>query len=249
MAPGGGLWAVCADGGAGGWNAYGGAPSQMTDKPVRILIADDHPLVRRALGTTLSQLGDVTVDEAGTLDEAVARVMAAPDLDLVVFDLRMPGSSGLQGLAQVRGIAPTVPVVVVTADENPRLALKALEQGASGFIPKTAPEAVLLAAIRLVLQGGIYIPSMVAEHAAHADGTGGSVPRSPRHSLTARQRDVLALVLEGLSNREVATRFNLSEATVKAHVTAILRAYNVTSRAKLIRAANAEDGAEMLDRA
>ncbi|WP_343867322.1 response regulator transcription factor [Caenispirillum bisanense] len=219
----------------------------MTDRPVRILIADDHPLVRRALGATLSQLGNVTLDEAGTLDEAVARVTATPDLDLVVFDLRMPGASGLQGLTQVRTIAPTVPVVVLTADENPRLALKALEQGASGFIPKTAPEAVLLAAIRLVLQGGIYIPSMVAEHAAHADGHGGhGASRSPRHSLTARQRDVLALVLEGLSNREIATRFNLSEATVKAHVTAILRAYNVTSRAKLIRAANAEDGADMM---
>lgn len=219
----------------------------MTDKTVRILIADDHPLVRRALGGSLSQLGDVKLEEAGTLDETLAKVAAVPDLDLVVFDLRMPGSSGLGGLAQVRTAAPNVPVVVLTADENPRLALKALEQGASGFIPKTAPEPVLLAAIRLVLQGGIYIPSMVAEHAAHAE-SGGSPggSRSPRHSLTARQRDVLALVLEGLSNREIATRFNLSEATVKAHVTAILRAYNVASRAKLIRAANTEEGNDTL---
>lgn len=219
----------------------------MIDKPVRILIADDHPLVRRALGGSLSQLGQVTLDEAGSLEETLTKVAAAPNLDLVIFDLRMPGSSGLAGLTQLRTAAPEVPVVVLTADENPRLALKALEQGASGFIPKTAPEPVLLAAIRLVLQGGIYIPSMVAEHAAHADAGGGhGGSRSPRQNLTARQRDVLALVLEGLSNREIATRFNLSEATVKAHVTAILRAYNVASRAKLIRAASAEEGNDTL---
>ncbi|MCA1940118.1 MAG: response regulator transcription factor [Caenispirillum bisanense] len=215
----------------------------MIDKPVRILIADDHPLVRRALGGSLSQLGQVALEEAGSLEETLSKVAAIPDLDLVVFDLRMPGSSGLGGLTQLRTAAPAVPVVVLTADENPRIALKALEQGASGFIPKTAPEPVLLAAIRLVLQGGIYIPSMVAEHAAQAESGGGSGnSRSPRQTLTARQRDVLALVLEGLSNREIATRFNLSEATVKAHVTAILRAYNVASRAKLIRAASAEEG-------
>ena len=221
----------------------------MSDKPVRILIADDHPLVRRALAVSLSALADtVTIDEAGTLDQALSILSEAQDTDLVVFDLRMPDSSGLAGLAQVRAAAPGIPVVVLTSDENPRLALKALEQGASGFIPKTAAEPVLLAAIRLVLQGGVYIPSMVAEHAAHAEsggnGTGG---RSPRSALTSRQRDVLALVLEGMSNREIATRFSLSEATVKAHVTAILRAYGVASRAKLIRAATDEyNGADTI---
>lgn len=218
----------------------------MSDKPVRILIADDHPLVRRALAASLSALAEtVTLDEAGSLDEALAVLTNTTDFDLIVFDLRMPGSSGLAGLAQVRAAVPGVPVVVLTSDENPRLALKALEQGASGFIPKTAPEPVLLAAIRLVLQGGIYIPSMVAEHAAHANNGSGDAPdfgssRSPRSALTSRQRDVLALVLEGMSNREIATRFNLSEATVKAHVTAILRAYGVASRAKLIRVASDE---------
>lgn len=217
----------------------------MSDKPVRILIADDHPLVRRALAASLVGLAsDVTIDEAGTLEEALAMVTENPGIDLVVFDLRMPGSSGLAGLAQMRSTAPDTPVVVLTADENPRLALKALEQGAAGFIPKTAPEPVLLAAIRLVLQGGVYIPSMVAEHAAQADAGGnggGGGGRSPRSNLTGRQRDVLALVLEGMSNREIATRFNLSEATVKAHVTAILRAYGVASRAKLIRVATGDE--------
>lgn len=218
----------------------------MSETSIRILIADDHPLVRRALAVSLSGLGsDVTLDEAGSLEQALAMVADTSDLNLVVYDLRMPGTSGLAGLAQLRAAAPNVPVVVLTADENPRLALKALEQGAAGFIPKTAPEPVLLAAIRLVLQGGIYIPSMVAEHAAQAEsggggGSGHAAQRSPRSSLTSRQRDVLALVLEGMSNREIATRFNLSEATVKAHVTAILRAYGVTSRAKLIRAASNE---------
>lgn len=222
-----------------------GATCRMSDKAVRILIADDHPLVRRALAVSLSALAEtVTLNEAGSLDQALAILADAADIDLIVFDLRMPGSSGLAGLAQVRATAPGVPVVVLTSDENPRLALKALEQGASGFIPKTAPEPVLLAAIRLVLQGGVYIPSMVAEHAANADagghGGGGMGGRSPRSALTSRQRDVLALVLEGMSNREIATRFNLSEATVKAHVTAILRAYGVASRAKLIRVASDE---------
>ncbi|WP_404383659.1 response regulator [Caenispirillum salinarum] len=229
----------------------------MSDTSVRILIADDHPLVRRALAVSLSGLAEtVTLDEAGSLDQALSVLTdTTRGIDLVVFDLRMPGSSGLAGLAQVRAAAPGVPVVVLTSDENPRLALKALEQGASGFIPKTAPEPVLLAAIRLVLQGGVYIPSMVAEHAAHAESGGhgghGNGGRSPRQALTSRQRDVLALVLEGMSNREIATRFNLSEATVKAHVTAILRAYGVASRAKLIRVAsdehNGHDTAASLD--
>lgn len=219
----------------------------MMSSSVRILIADDHPLVRRALATSLSSLADsVTIDEAGSLEQALERVGSGDGLDLVIFDLRMPGSSGLAGLTQVRAAAPGVPIVILTSDENPRLALKALEQGASGFIPKTAAEPVLLAAIRLVLQGGVYIPAMIAEHAAQAagggrsdDATGGG--RTPRATLTGRQRDVLALVLEGMSNREIATRFSLSEATVKAHVTAILRAYGVASRAKLIRAASAEN--------
>lgn len=223
----------------------------MSENSVRILIADDHPLVRRALAVSLSALAEtVTLDEAGTLDQALSILSDATNIDLVVFDLRMPGSSGLAGLAQVRATAPGVPVVVLTSDENPRLALKALEQGAAGFIPKTAPEPVLLAAIRLVLQGGVYIPSMVAEHAALADHNGNGADggdhgrRSPRSALTNRQRDVLALVLEGMSNREIANRFNLSEATVKAHVTAILRAYGVASRAKLIRAATDEQNGD-----
>jgi DNA-binding NarL/FixJ family response regulator len=212
---------------------------------MKFLVADDHPLVRRAIGLTLDRVAPgAVVVEADSLPQALEELARHADLDLVVLDLFMPGSQGLEALRAVRAVSSAV-VAVISADEDPRTAVDALTLGAAGFLPKSLSEDVLRAAIALILAGGIYVPPQVAQAPQARDGAeaaarrGGeaAMARSGTDSLTPRQREVLELVIEGLSNREIAERLTLAEATVKVHITAILRAYGVNSRAKAIGAA------------
>lgn len=236
---------------------------------MKILVADDHPLVRRALRLSLSHMRpDATIFEAASLAAALDCLTAHPDVDLTLLDLSMPDTEDMEGLARVLGTAPGVPVAVVSADEGVSTALRALAAGASGYLPKSLPEDILRAAIGLILAGGIYVPPLVAEaagtvppHAHDRDQpdaragsalhTGHRTDRKPTGqdgngtaaSLTQRQSEVLDLVIEGLSNREIAERLQLAEATVKVHMTAILRAYGVNNRTKAIGAAQRERAA------
>lgn len=225
---------------------------------MKFLIADDHPLVRRALSLTLERVSPgATVLEADTLSAALRSAEEHPDLDLFLIDLFMPGNNGLEGLTLARSAVSPVPVVVVSADESHQSALGALERGAAGYLPKSLPEDVMRAALALILAGGIYVPPMIAERAlrraadSHAasnpsgqqgleHGHGPSVSTPGINALTPRQREVLNLVVEGLSNKEIAEQLTLAEATVKVHVTAILRAYGVNNRTKAISAARRE---------
>jgi DNA-binding NarL/FixJ family response regulator len=204
---------------------------------VKILVADDHPLIREAFRHLLADLApDVTVIEAGDCETTRRLAAEHPDLDLVLLDLRLPGPGGLATLDALRHEYPTLPVVVVSAVEDPGAMRNVLAHGAMGFIPKSSTNVVMLNALRLVLSGGRYLPDDILS----ADGSSpATAPATAAElHLTDRQREVLALMVQGKSNKLICRELGLAEATVKIHVTAILRALRVTSRAQAIVAVN-----------
>jgi DNA-binding NarL/FixJ family response regulator len=212
---------------------------------VKILIVDDHPLIREALRHVLTVLDNkFDLIEAQNSAEALAAVDDNPDLDLVLLDLALPDVDGLQALARLREQHPGVPVVVLSASEQAEKVTQAIDAGAMGFIPKTSSNQLLLNALRLVLAGSVYLPVEVLhqhqgtpEHAlkraaeAHQSGAA-LLPRDI--GLTARQADVLALLVQGKPNKLICRDLNLAEGTVKIHVTAILKALNVANRSQAV---------------
>ena len=195
-----------------------------------ILIADDHPLFRSALRQALSLgLGpEARLVEAESIAELEARLTEKADWDLVLLDLNMPGAYGFSGLVLLRGQYPQVPVVMVSAQEEAAVVVKSREFGASGFIPKSSSLATIQQAVRTVLEGEVWWPAQVnesvsvsAEERAASEGLA---------SLTPQQFRVLTMVCEGLLNKQIAYELSVSEATIKAHVTAIFRKLNVRTR-------------------
>jgi DNA-binding NarL/FixJ family response regulator len=210
--------------------------------PTRILIADDHPLFRGALREALSGVAEpLSVAEAGTLEEAVQALEREVETDLVLLDLAMPGVRGYSGLMYLRAQFPGVPVVVVSASDEPRVARHCLDFGAAGFISKTLDLDSMRLAIRTVLQGGIWAPGGTPPATAAVD------PMVSRlATLTPQQVRVLMMLSEGLLNKQIAYELSVSEATVKAHVSAILTKLGVESRTQaVIAAAKIESGAEL----
>lgn len=208
---------------------------------MKILVADDHALIREALRHVLKGLaGDVTVLEARDGGSACRLVEEHPDLDLLLLDLNLPGTSGFATLAELRRNHAALPVVILSAQEDATTMRAVLDGGAMGFIPKSANNAVMLSALRLVLSGGRYVPPELlnATPGALADAPV-SAPKSPAElGLTERQLDVLALMAQGKSNKQICRDLGLAEATVKIHVTAVLRTLKVASRAQAIVAVN-----------
>ncbi|QKZ06289.1 MULTISPECIES: response regulator transcription factor ErdR [Pseudomonas] len=195
-----------------------------------ILIADDHPLFRGALrqAVTLGLGPDTRLVEVATIAELEAQLATKADWDLVLLDLNMPGAYGFSGLVLLRGQYPQVPVVMVSAQEEAAVVVRAREFGASGFIPKSSPLEVIQEAVRTVLEGEVWWPpqafeavSVSAEAKAASEGLA---------SLTPQQFRVLTMVCEGLLNKQIAYELSVSEATIKAHVTAIFRKLNVRTR-------------------
>ena len=197
-----------------------------------LLIADDHPLFRAALQLAASaSLPDCRVQEAADLPAVLAALTAEPDLDLVLLDLHMPGSQGLSGLTTLRGQHPGVAVLVVSAHDEPRIVRRVLDYGAAGFIPKSASPAEIGAAIRHVLDCGTWLPPGLAEAVAALPADPVDTDLAGRLArLTEQQSRVLALLAEGLLNKQIADRLNIRERTVKAHVTAILEKLKVRNR-------------------
>ena len=195
-----------------------------------ILIADDHPLFRSALhqALTLGLGPDARLVEAESIADLETRLTEKSDWDLVLLDLNMPGAYGFSGLVLLRGQYPQVPVVMVSAQEEAAVVVKSKEFGASGFIPKSSSLETIQQAVRTVLDGDVWWPPQVNE----------SVSVSPEAkaaseglaSLTPQQFRVLTMVCEGLLNKQIAYELNVSEATIKAHVTAIFRKLNVRTR-------------------
>jgi len=193
---------------------------------LRVLVADDHPLMRTALRQTVAQaLDGATVLEAARFEQ-IAPVLADPSgVDLIVLDLHMPGMSGLIGLMTLRAEHPAIPVLVVSASEDPATIRRAIDCGASGFVPKSAPNTDIAEALNAVLDGEIWLP------AADAAAEGGDAPPIRRiASLTPKELRVLAGIAEGKLNKQIAYEMNIAEKTVKAHVTEILRKLGVVSR-------------------
>jgi DNA-binding NarL/FixJ family response regulator len=193
---------------------------------MKILVADDHPLFRTGIRHVLMQLAtNVVVEEADDHAAVMAQLAKHSDINLLLLDLLMPGMQGLAALDVLTTKYPALPIVILSASENRADMQNALDGGALGFIPKSATSAVMLNALRLVLAGGVYVPPALVQGAANVS------PVPTKHDdLTPRQSAVLMLVIEGKSNKAIATELGLTEATVKAHITAVFKALRVNNR-------------------
>ena len=210
-------------------------------KSLKILVVDDHPLVRDAMTNLLASIAPaVTVLEAAECASALGIARDQPDIDIVVLDLDLPGTSGFEALEQFRREQPALPVVILSAQRDRQTVLQAIKRGAMGFIPKVTAKDVIVNATRLVLAGGVYLPpEAIAE--GERRGNEATDPPGPRSladlGLTARQGQVLALIMHGRSNKEICRTLGLAERTVKVHVTAVLTALRVSSRTQAVIAA------------
>src|SRR6187455_2281543 len=211
-------------------------PGAAVEPPYNFVIADDHPLFRGALREAVTGLfADAAIAEAGSFDDAVALLDKGGDVDLVLLDLTMPGVRGFSGLMYLRAQYPSVPVAVVSANDDPAAIRRCMEFGASGFIPKTLAVDGMRAAISAILSGGVWTPPDV-DLAGGADAEAAEL-MARMATLTPQQVRVLMMLSEGLLNKQIAYQLSVSEATVKAHVSAILQKLAVESRTQAVIAA------------
>ncbi len=202
----------------------------------RLVIADDHPLFRGALREAVSGMfEDVDIGEAGTFDEVAALLDRSGEVDLILLDLAMPGVRGFSGLMYLRAQYPSIAVVVVSANDDPAAIRRCMEFGASGLIPKTLGIDALRGAISRVLSGGVWMPPDVDLQLGADAETAELMARLA--TLTPQQVRVLMMLSEGLLNKQIAYQLSVSEATVKAHVSAILQKLGVESRTQAVIAA------------
>jgi DNA-binding NarL/FixJ family response regulator len=218
----------------------------MDTSPRTALIADPDQYFRLALEAILTaRLGFSSVIQTASLDEALDRLLKQPNASIGVFELNLPGMMSPTSLAAVRDCFPNVRVVVVSTSIRRQDILMALDAGVHGYVPKNVRPDELTAALRIVLDGAVYVPPSVASTASLAlEGqvlTTQAPRSSPADMLTQRQREVLELLLEGKSNKEIARRLNLGEGTVKIHMAALFRTFGVNTRA-----AAAAAGAQLL---
>lgn len=218
---------------------------------MKVLLIDDHPLFREGIALLLRPLVQpLEALQAGSFEEARALLNDTADVDLILIDLGLPGVSGMEGLVNLRADFPAVPVVVVSANDDRETVLATLDSGAMGFIPKSSTPQVMIAALRLILDHGIYLPPKVfmssqapaptpaaMPGAAVGVGLAGGRRTASELGLTSRQEEVLHLLLQGLPAKLIGRQLDLSISTVKAHTTAVLRALNVTSRTQAVVAA------------
>jgi DNA-binding NarL/FixJ family response regulator len=202
----------------------------------RLVIADDHPLFRGALREAVSGVfGRAEIAEAATFEEVTDLLERGREVDLILLDLRMPGVRGFSGLMYLRAQYPSVPIVVVSANDDPDVIRRCMEFGASGFCPKTLGADVLRAAISHVLAGEVWTPPGV-DAALETDAESAAMI-ARLSTLTPQQVRVLMMLSGGLLNKQIAYELGVSEATVKAHVSAILQKLGVDSRTQAVIAA------------
>jgi DNA-binding NarL/FixJ family response regulator len=202
----------------------------------RFVIADDHPLFRGALREAVSGLFQhVEIGEAGSFEDVAKLLESGGEVDLILLDLNMPGVRGFSGLMYLRAQYPSVPIVVVSANDDPTVIRRCMDLGTSGFIPKTLGIEEMRAAIKRVLEGGVWTPPDVDLSAGADTETANLMARLA--SLTPQQVRVLMMLSEGLLNKQIAYELSVSEATVKAHVSAILQKLGVESRTQAVIAA------------
>ena len=211
---------------------------------MKFLVVDDHALIREAMRGVLRELcGEAAILEAASAAQAVSLIGQHPDLALILLDNKLPDRNGVELLRELRELHPAIAVVMLSAFSDRETVVEALDNGALGFIPKTDSREVLLGALRLILAGGTYIPPDVL-----ARVPAGAAPQPEKTAvpqrrlapadlgLTERQVDVLALMMRGKSNKLICRELDLAEPTVKNHVSAILKALNVTNRTEAVLA-------------
>ena len=213
---------------------------------MKILVVDDHVLIREALRGVLMELtGDAAIIDAADSRQAMRCIEENPDLELVLLDLKLPDGSGFDVLATLRERYPAISVVMLSASSDSDDIARALELGALGFIPKSAQREVMLSAFKLILSGGIYVPpeilraTQATPSATPSPARSGRPPSAADIGLTGRQMEVLALMMQGKSNKAICRVLDLAEPTVKNHVTAILKALKASNRTEAVIAAGA----------
>lgn len=200
---------------------------------MKLIVIDDHPVVREGVATVLRQLeGAPEVLEAADGEQGLALLAQHADVRGVLVDLRMAGLAGLPTLARLRALRPELPLMVISASEDPADVRRAMAAGASGYVPKSAGRSTLLAAVRLVLAGERYVPPLLLAPEA-------SEPAASLNGLTPRQIEVLGLLCQGHANREIGLALGMHEKTVKAHVGALFKALGVVNRSQAVEAARA----------
>lgn len=191
----------------------------------RILVVDDHPLYREGMVSALrARLPGLEVLGAGSAEEGLTVLEDYPETDVVLIDLRLPGMDGFGALAAYAARFPTVSRVLISGQEGAEIVRRAFDAGASGFIPKSMAVDEVAAAIRRVLDGGVFVPAQ-------------SEPAAPGGALTLRQLEVLRLLSEGYTNKEIANALDITERTAKAHVAAIFEALDADNRTQAVMAA------------
>jgi DNA-binding NarL/FixJ family response regulator len=215
---------------------------------MKVLVVDDHALFREGLALLLAPLADpLVVTSVGSCEEAFAALETQRDIDLVLMDLGLPGLPGIGGIAAIKERFPMIPVVVLSSADDKGTVLEALDAGAMGFIPKSSNANVMVGALKLILAKGVYLPPSVFLGAEGLLGRrsepppgGAADPSALRPvdlGLTARQAEVLYLILQGKPAKLICRELALSASTVKVHTSAVLRALNVTTRTQAIVAA------------
>jgi DNA-binding NarL/FixJ family response regulator len=206
--------------------------------PISVLVVDDHPIVVEILNAIVRGVfPEANLSAAFGLVEGLASARAAESLDLVLLDLGLPGCEGISALNEFRAALPAVRVVVVSADDSPRVVLAALEAGAAGYIPKTSQSSVIAAALRLIAAGGTYVPLECIESALAPGADEGVAAGASRTALTARQHEVLRLIVRGFANKEIARQLRIAQDTVKQHARAVYAVLGVAGRSQAARAA------------
>lgn len=208
---------------------------------MHILLVDDHTLFREALLHVLNQLDThVLIREASNAEEAAQLVSRFTNLDLILLDIDLPGVDGLTALPDLRELAPTVPIVVLSGSETTAHVTRSLENGAIGYIPKSCSSHEMLAALKLILEGEIYVPArlMGKLNAPILSGKSANTSEQIPVLLTSRQVEVLELMTKGLPNKSIARTLDVAEGTVKLHVAAILRTLGARNRTDAVMQAS-----------
>jgi DNA-binding NarL/FixJ family response regulator len=202
--------------------------------PREIIVADDHPLFREALRHALGRaVPDATVVEADTVAALLDEAERHPEADLLLLDLNMPGANGFSALVQMRAHHPSLPVVIISANEDPAVIRRSIAHGAAGFVPKSSTVEEMIEALQAVLDGDVWIPASVDAESPTLEGTEADIA-SRLASLTPQQFRVLTMLSAGLLNKQIAYELGVSEATIKAHMTAIMQKLGATNRTQAV---------------
>jgi DNA-binding NarL/FixJ family response regulator len=207
-----------------------------TNKMFKFLIADDHPLFRDALKGALSACFDsVTFLESDSLDSTISVLRKNRKVSIIILDLHMPGCDNFYGLLRVKEIFPQIPIAVLSASDSPETVSQVMAFGANGFIPKTTPTPVIKDALLAILNGENWLPEEMKKSLTEVDLEAKSIAAKLRE-LTPKQSQVLKLVKDGLMNKQIADKLNVTEATVKAHIGVIFKKLDVKTRTQIVLA-------------